>query len=125
MCAGSAPTEQELCEAREKLDQFYRALVAAADREWERSHSYLFINDLQRRAAASLGLEKEWYTTTPLRAVECPGCGERVKPGGAVCRVCGAILDQEKALSLGLAQVLPGAGKGVVRVDRPQAGKRA
>ena len=27
----------------------------AADREWERSHSYLFINDVERRAARHLG----------------------------------------------------------------------
>ncbi len=72
VCAGNVPTEEELRGAREKLDEFYRALVAAADREWERSHSYLFINDLQRRAAANLGLEKEWFSTTPAYAGECP-----------------------------------------------------
>ena len=124
VCAGSAPTEQELCAARENLDQFYRALVAAADREWERSHSYLFINDLQRRAAASLGLEKEWYTTTPGPAAECPGCGERVKPGVAVCRVCHAILDREKALALGLIQPVPGRDGRRCAVEWPLTGKR-
>ena len=124
VCAGSAPTEQELSTAREQLDQFYRALVAAADREWERSHSYLFINDLQRRAAASLGLQKEWFTNTPGPAAECPGCGERVKPGVAVCRVCHAILDREKALALGLIQPVPGAAGGDGRVERPLTGKR-
>ena len=124
VCAGSAPTEQELGAAREKLDQFYRALVAAADREWERSHSYLFINDLQRRAAASLGLEKEWFTTTPGPAAECPGCGERVKPGVAVCSVCHAVLDRDKALALGLIQPVPGPGNSYARVERPLTGKR-
>ena len=59
LCAGDAPTDAELRIAREKLEEFYRALVASADREWERSHSFLFIHDLQRRAAAALGLEKE------------------------------------------------------------------
>ena len=85
VCAENAPSDAELRTAREKLDQFYRALVAAADREWERSHSFLFIHDLQRRAAAALGLEKEWYYQARETA-ECPGCGERVKPGVAVCR---------------------------------------
>lgn len=101
VCAGSEPTAEELRVAREKLDEFYRALVAAADREWERSHSFLFIHDLQRRAAASLGLEKEWYYRSREMA-ECPGCGERVKPGVAVCKSCGAVLDREKALALGI-----------------------
>ena len=108
VCAGEIPTEDELRGAREKLTEFYRALVAAADREWERSHSFLFINDLQRRAAANLGLDKEWYYQVRETA-ECPGCGERVKPGVAVCKSCGAILDREKALALGLVQPPPGA----------------
>ena len=105
VCAGNAPTAEELRVAREKLDEFYRSLVAAADREWERSHSYLFIHDLQRRAAGHLGLEKEWYYQAPVYSGECPGCGDRVKAGVAVCKSCGAILDREKALALGLAQV--------------------
>ena len=106
VCAGDAPTEQELRGAQEKLDEFYRALVAAADREWERSHSFLFIHDLQRRAAARLGLEKEWHYQAR-ETEECPGCGDRVKPGVAVCKSCHAILNREKALALGLIQPPP------------------
>ena len=103
VCAGNAPTEDELRGARARLEEFYHAMVAAADREWERSHSFLFIHDLQRRAAGHLGLNKEWYYQARETA-ECPGCGERVKPGVAVCKSCGAILDREKALALGLLQ---------------------
>ena len=106
VCAGDAPTTEELRAAQEKLDEFYRALVASADREWERSHSFLFIHDLQRRAAASLGLQKEWHYQAR-ETEECPGCGERVKPGVAVCKSCGAILNREKALALGFAQQRP------------------
>ena len=80
--------------------------VAAADREWERSHSYLFINDVERRAAKHLGLEKEWFYQ-PRETVECPGCGEKIKPGVAVCKTCGAILDREKAAALGLVRHEP------------------
>ena len=106
LCAGDAPTERELREAQEKLDEFYRALVASADREWERSHSFLFIHDLQRRAAAKLGVEKEWHYQAR-ETEECPGCGDRVKPGVAVCKSCHAILNREKALALGLIQPPP------------------
>jgi hypothetical protein len=107
VCAGAAPTDEELRGAQARLDDFYRSLVAAADREWERSHSFLFINDLQRRAAARLGLDKDWYPHGREMA-ECPGCGERVKPGVAVCKSCGAILDRDKALALGLARLPEG-----------------
>jgi hypothetical protein len=106
VCAGDAPTAEELAGAQEQLDGFYRALVASADREWERSHSYLFIHDLQRRAAAQLGIEKEWHYQAR-ETEECPGCGDRVKPGVAVCKSCHAILNREKALALGLVQPPP------------------
>lgn len=99
--AGPDPDEEELDAARERLAEFYRRLVAVADREWERTHSYLFINDVQRRAAQYLNVEKEWFYQ-PRETVECPGCGEKIKPGVAVCRTCGAILDRAKAASLGL-----------------------
>lgn len=99
--AGDMPAVEELHNARERLTAFYSRLVAGADREWERSHSYLFINDVERRAAQHLGLEKDWFYQ-PRETVECPGCGEKIKPGVAVCKTCGAILDRAKAASLGL-----------------------
>ena len=102
VAADEMPTNEELRRAREKLAAFHRRLVAGADREWERSHSYLFINDVERRAAHYLGLEKDWFYQVR-ETVECPGCGEKIKPGVAVCRTCGAILDRTKAASLGLA----------------------
>jgi hypothetical protein len=105
VAAGQVPTEEELAQARQRLTVFYRRLVAAADREWERSHSYLFIDDVERRAAQYLDLEKEWFYQARETA-ECPGCGEKVKPGVAVCKTCRAILDPAKAAALGLA---PGA----------------
>jgi len=102
VAAGDLPTEEELAQARQRLTIFYRRLVATADREWERSHSYLFIDDVERRAALYLGLEKEWFYQARETA-ECPGCGEKVKPGVAVCKTCRAILDPVKASALGLA----------------------
>jgi hypothetical protein len=108
------PTEDELNAARLRLETFYRRLVAAADREWERSHSFLFINDVERRAAQYLGLEKEWFYQARELA-DCPACGEKVKPGVAVCKKCGAILDREKAAAhgLGLAPVAAGTAAAV------------
>lgn len=100
VAAGPEPTEEELAEARAKLQAFHRRLVEMADLEWERSHNPLFITDLERRAARELKLDKPWlYEPKPQR--ECPACGEQVKPGVAVCRTCGAILDAEKAKQFG------------------------
>jgi hypothetical protein len=101
VAAGLEPTQTELAEARRKLEEFHRRLVAAADLEWERSHNPMFITDLERRAARELKLEKPWLYD-PKPATECPACAERIKPGVAVCKSCGAILDKEKAAQFGL-----------------------
>jgi len=101
VAAGKMPSKEELSRAGARLATFYRRLVAGADREWERSHSFLFINDVERRAALHLGVEKDWFYQ-PRETVECPGCGEKIKPDVAVCKTCGAILDREKAAALGL-----------------------
>jgi len=103
VAAGDSPTEAELADARRRLREFQEKLVAAADLEWERSHNPMFITDLERRAARQLGLEKPWLYD-PKPTIECPVCAERIKPGVAVCRACGAILDREKAARFGLAR---------------------
>ncbi len=101
VAAGPEPTEPELVDARRRLEDFQRRLVAAADLEWERTKNPMFITDLERRAARQLGLEKPWlYDPKPL--AECPVCAEKIKHGVAVCRSCGAILDREKAAQYGL-----------------------
>jgi len=101
VAAGLEPTEAELADARRRLEEFQRRLVAAADLEWERTKNPMFITDLERRAARQLGLEKPWlYDPKPL--AECPVCAEKIKPGVAVCKSCGAILDREKAAQYGL-----------------------
>ena len=106
VAAGPEPTEAELSDARRKLEEFHRKLVATADLEWERSHNPMFITDLERRAARELKLDKPWlYDPKPL--AECPACAEKIKPGVAVCRSCGAILDREKAAMFGLVAPEP------------------
>src|SRR5712691_13133622 len=101
VAAGPEPTEAELADARHRLAEFQRRLVAAADLEWERTKNPMFITDLERRAARQLDLEKPWlYDPKPL--ADCPVCAEKIKPGVAVCRSCGAILDREKAAQYGL-----------------------
>src|SRR5260370_1587711 len=101
VAAGAAPTEAELADARRRLEEFQRRLVAAADLEWERTKNPMFITDLERRAARQLGLEKPWlYDPKPL--AESPVCAENIKHVFAVCRSCGAILDRDKAAQYGL-----------------------
>lgn len=114
VAAGLEPTQAELEDAHHKLEEFHRRLVAAADLEWERSHNPMFITDLERRAARELKLEKPWlYDPKPV--TECPACAEHIKPGVAVCKSCGAILDKEKAAKFGLLAAQPQASESQVR----------
>jgi hypothetical protein len=102
VCAGERPTEDEIAAARERMEAFYKRIVVQADQEWERAHNAMTISDVQRRGARWLKLEREWFYE-PQRQAECPACGERIRPGVAVCRTCGAVLDKAKAAQFGLA----------------------
>ena len=113
VCAGARPTKEELAAASARRDTFYLRLVTEADVMWARGHSYREISDLHRRAALALGMEREW-AYVPVRLVDCPACGEKVKPGVAVCKHCHAILDASKAAQHGLGgSTLDSAGPNV------------
>jgi len=101
VCAGERPSAEELAAATTRRDAYYHQLVSDGDTMWARGHSFREISDLHRRAAIALGIEREW-AYVPTRFAECPACGEKVKPGVAVCKHCHAILDAEKAAKHGL-----------------------
>lgn len=104
VCADTQPSDDELARARSRRDSWYKQLIADADEMWARGHSYREISDMHRRAAAAMGLEREW-AYVPQRQMDCPACGEKVKPGVALCRHCGAILDAERAARFGLGNM--------------------
>lgn len=108
VCAGPRPTPEELATASARRDAYYQRLITEGDTMWARGHSFREISDLHRRAAISLGVEREW-AYVPMRMNECPACGEKVKPAVAVCRHCSAILDAEKAAKHGLGAAAPPA----------------
>jgi hypothetical protein len=118
VCAGARPTAEELSVVTARRDQFYQRLVTDGDTMWARGHSFREISDLHRRAAIALGVEREW-AYVPMRMSDCPACGEKVKPSVAVCKHCGAILDEEKAAKHGL-----GAGVATGH-ERRSTGERA
>ncbi len=103
VCEGLRPTSEELTTATERRDAYYHRLIGEGDTLWARGHSFREISDLHRRAAMTLGVEREW-AYVPMRMSDCPACGEKVKAGVAVCRHCHAILDREKAAHHGLAE---------------------
>jgi len=121
LCAGARPTTDEVNAAIARRDAYYQRLVGEGDTMWARGHSFREISDLHRRAAIALGVEREW-AYVPLRMNDCPACGEKVKPGVAVCRHCRAILDPQKAAKhgLGTAAAAPQEkGSGAAASEKP------
>lgn len=84
------PSEIDLQKARRRLDDFYKDQVALADQFWDAPENHKNISSLQRRAARTLNLKKEWtYDSTP--QVKCAACGESLQAGVAICKTCHAI----------------------------------
>ena len=102
VCAGARPSGEELATATERRNAYYHNLISDGDLMWARGHSYREISDMHRRAAISLGVEREW-AYVPTKTIDCPACGEKLKAGVAVCKHCRAILDFEKAARHGLS----------------------
>jgi ribosomal protein L32 len=102
LCATGRPTAEELAAARARRDAFDLEQVQHADATYARSPNRPeLITDVQRRAARALGLERPWLVkVSPMQ--ECPACGEPVRAGVALCKYCGAILDEEKATRFGV-----------------------
>jgi len=107
LCAGDAPLEDELRQAGARLDAFFREQVEQADALYARAPNRPeLISDVQRRAARHLGLDRPWLIKiAPMQ--ECPVCGEAVKAGVAMCRHCGALLDEAKAARFGVLRPGP------------------
>jgi len=101
LCSADAPLDEELREAAARRNAFFRQQVDEADALFARAPNRPeLISDLQRRAARHLGLAPAWSKLRPVQ--ECPVCGEPVKVGVAICRHCGAVLDEAKAARYGV-----------------------
>jgi len=121
LCAAEAPLDQELSDAEARRAAFFREQVEQADALYARAPNRPeLISDVQRRAARHLGLDRPWLVKiAPMQ--ECPVCGDAVKMGVALCRHCGAVLDEGKAARFG---VLRGneAARAFARGEEARAG---
>ena len=112
--AGEQPTEEELTSARERMEQFYLALIDQADKEWIRLGnqpgviSPLAIEAgkyLKKKGHPALSVPRAWLertgVTAPAGTQDCPVCGEEIKRGVLKCAKCGEFVDREKAIELG------------------------
>lgn len=104
VCKGSEPTEKELADAHARLTAYFERCVAEADAQWSEAPVHSLVSGVAKRAGRWLKLNPEnhgWMSNFQVME-ECPACGTRIKPNVAICKACGAILDEEKAEKFGL-----------------------
>lgn len=109
VCKGTEPTREELDSAHKRLNEYFTQCVVAADAQWSDIPSHNLISGIAKRAGRWLKLNPEnhgWMSNFQTMA-DCPACGTRIKPGVAICKACGAILDHEKAAQYGLIEAKP------------------
>lgn len=98
-----AKFKKELDKSREVQNNWFKALVRLADDDWQRTHQYRSITDIQRSAANWLNLKRDWIDAVSEDRRICPACGEDVRAGFPICKNCKAILDSEKLKDLKFA----------------------
>jgi hypothetical protein len=104
VCAGQEPTEKELETAKKRMETYFMQCIAAADSQWSANPRHDLISGIAKRAARYMKLnpdDHEWLISyRPM--IDCPVCGDRIKPNVALCKSCGAVLDAEKAAKFGV-----------------------
>lgn len=101
---GAEPTKKELEAAHERRKTYFASKVSEADGWYESLQplNRMQISDEHRRAARFLKTDRPWmYTVKTGQIVSCPGCGEDIREGIAICPHCRSILDPKKAKLLG------------------------
>jgi len=94
VCEGAEATAEELETAVVRQRGFYVKLVRQGDAAWAKNGKHENVSDAQRRAAHSLGVQKDWNTIAKPN-IECPSCGELVPVQVAMCKFCRAIINRE------------------------------
>jgi len=79
--------------ARERQKNWFKNLCMMADADWEKNHNMLAVSDLQRIAAKSLGVNKEWVEFKVEEMNKCPFCKISVSSDASKCSNCGEIIN--------------------------------
>lgn len=79
---------------------WFHNLCVMADADWEKNHDMRAVSDLQRLAARSLGIQRQWVEFRLEEMTRCPYCNSSVSPTAAVCANCKEVIDRSKYAKL-------------------------
>lgn len=85
----------ELDRAKISLRNWFHALVSMADADWQKNHNMLAVSDLQRIAAQSLGIKKDWVEFIGQETKLCPFCKFNIAIDSIKCVNCKEVVDQK------------------------------
>ena len=90
----------ELDDARRMQLEWFKRLVSTADDDWGKYHVRRMISTIQRIAASTLKLEKEWNQEREiernLAMKPCKFCHADLHPEAIICQYCRGILDMTR-----------------------------
>lgn len=91
--------------ANQRQFNWLKQLVFLADDDWSKFHQHRFITSVQRFAAKSLKIEREWAIEVSRDDKKaCPACARNIMMSAIVCEFCRTVLDKSKFDKLGLVQ---------------------
>jgi len=97
VCAGDAPTPEELTRERFIQDTWCEKLCNEAESHWVKGDRGL-VSELHRSAAKYLGRESyEWvHAVGMVKLVACPICAVKVDSTAIICKECGNPIDLDR-----------------------------
>jgi hypothetical protein len=98
---------EKLAAASQAQKNWFVNLVKIADDDWVKGNKkHIFISDIQRIAAKSLGLEREWIIKIPEKVIKlmaCPACTTQINSEAVICPSCRAVINAKKYKELQFA----------------------
>lgn len=92
---------KEIDNARVKVTQWFRNLCAMADADWQKNRNMLAVSDLQRMAAKTLNIKRDWIEFIAEETIKCVFCTFAVPPNAIVCPNCRQVLNPIEFKKLG------------------------
>lgn len=81
--------------ARIQQRNWFLNLVGMADADWNKNHNIMAVSDIQKLAAESLGIKKDWVNMIPAETIACPYCNIQVNPIAVKCFNCNEVINKE------------------------------
>jgi len=87
---------KRLAAIKKRQKHWFHNLCVMADADWEKNHDMRAVSDLQRIAARSLGINREWVEFRMEEMTRCPYCNSSLSPEAAVCANCKEVVNRTK-----------------------------